>query len=252
MKVKPGELAKVLTVSPSVISMAISRETLNKTLEGQIDLDDSKNHAWICKKLNKQGCVVPVDISTLFKATPLTVNDNNAQQNLAKKTTPDKVQDDNNEPSEAAIELKRQSKIISELSLRTDKAKASDAENKAELSALKIKEQSRELIQINPLARLLFHILSAQRTQLINMMSNLAQVNLDDIKSALINDLPKKEKLNDAEIRSKMQERWLDELSKILKNTDLELKNKIRQIKKKPNIIETEIVPETDNVNISG
>ena len=153
---------------------------------------------------------------------------------------------------EIAERSAERSKELAELSLRDARAKTKDTENKAELSRLKIEEQSRELIKINPLARLLFYIVSALRTQIINIMPNLAQVVLDDIKSALINDLPKEKKITDAEIRLKMQERWLNEITKIFKNTDSELKNKIRQIKKKPDITEIKVEPEAENAGISN
>jgi hypothetical protein len=233
--------------------MAVKRGSLNKTLAGLIDLDDAVNHAWFLKRLikqcKKQGCEVP-EFSTLFEATPITDIKNNATQNNnnnSHKTKQFELDSEEKTPDEIAQAAA--SKEITATQRRFDNAKASDFENKAEISNLKLLELKRELIQINPLARLLFYILSAQRTQEINMMSNLSQIVLDDIKTALINDLPKEKKLTDAEIRVNIQDRWLKEHSKIYKNIDSELKNKIRQMKNKPNILEPKKVSEANNAD---
>ena len=75
MKVKYIEVARLLKKPAGTISMAVARGKLNKTLDNRIDLDDATNHAWITKRLAKQGCEIPQEISTLFEATPITENE---------------------------------------------------------------------------------------------------------------------------------------------------------------------------------
>ena len=237
MKVKYIQVARLLNIPAGTISMALKRGSLNKTLDGRIDLDDVINHAWICKRLLKlpqyaqQGCEIPQDISALFKATPITENEKNKNKNGVIKAPPEPLEippdeSDTPAPDDPAAAARNKNAIeMTETQRTKDKANAELAVAKAELEKVKVAEARRELIKIKPYARLLFNIVSASRIQIDNAIPNAAQKLLDDIKSAL------KDNKTDTEIIMMIQDAWRAELNPIYISIDRELKSKIRQAK---------------------
>lgn len=237
MKVKYIEVARLLKKPAGTISMAVARGKLNKTLDNRIDLDDATNHAWICKRLAKQGCEIPQEISALFQATPITENEKSkgnveaikppasAAKGGGAASVP--VPPDGAEVAPVEVdptEAKAARDVITNARVK-ENALTESAVAKAEQEKIKAAEARKELIRINPFGRLLFNVKSAERTQVSNAIPNIAQLTLDDIKSAL-ND-----KKSDTEIIMQMQERWKIELNKIYVAIDRELKSKIRQAK---------------------
>jgi phage terminase Nu1 subunit (DNA packaging protein) len=246
MKVKPVDLARVLKKTQAAISLAASRGKLNKTLDGLIDLDDAINHNWIVKRLSKlpnykqQGCEIPQKISALFEATPLTANEKskgNAEATPPPAPTAPDAAVSAPEPDE--VERDRAARLIADTQRTLDKAKAEEAKAKAEIAQIKAANMRRELIQINPFARLLFNILAAVRTKILSAVPNIAQRMLDEIKSALTDEK------TDTEILMLIKDIWHDELAKIFTEGDKEMKNKVRQAKNDLAVLddeETEIV----------
>lgn len=232
MKVKPSELASKLTMTPAAITMAVTRGKLNKTLDGLIDLDDSINHAWIIKRLTKQGCEIPQKISALFKATPLTEDGKSDKKNNGGQQAPAEGGDRLPESAEDNAERERQAaaKQISRNQLIIESSKAREAKSRAAISEMKEAHMRRELIQINPFARFLFNIRSAERSRILNAVPNIAQLVMDEIKSAL------NENKSDTEILMQIKKTWQGELSIIYEAADRELKSKIRQARDKLSI----------------
>ena len=246
MRVKFSLLAKVLGYSPAAITLAVKRDSLNKTVDKQIDLDDLKNRAWITKKLISQGCEIPQDFYSIFKATPITENEKSDSKNNgnnepdtppvsaqpAPPAPPEHGEDEPGETSQNAlgamseIELRELQKHVSETARTLGQAKADKAVADASAALTKAANLRRSLIEVNPLARLLFGIVSAQRTQVNNLLPNLAQNMLDEIKNALAEDKPT------SEILMMIRELWNKDLSKIYKSIDKELKYRIRKAKK--------------------
>jgi hypothetical protein len=292
VKINPGQLATVLELSPSAISMAIKRDSLNKTVSDEIDLDDLKNHTWITRrvdKLRRKGREIPQDIKILFLATPITDDKKSNQKNDVNNQSkvppaPGGNSADNGAgthevsaseadepPSEGKVdpaEAERQRVAIesSQVSRDLDKAKLDEARSKADISKIKVSEMRRELIRVNPFGRMLFNIKAAERTQVLNAIPNIAQHIVDEIKSALKENIPDFESLIEIEtdicdlkdecpngiLIKNLQAEWQNylkeqaassalimiiqklcqkELSKIFESTDKELKNKIRQAK---------------------
>lgn len=227
MKVKPSQLSNVLGFSPAAISMAIKRDQLNKTLDGQIDLDDQKNYLWITKRLAKQGCQVPHKISALFQATPITDSEkseeknNNQNKELIEEENSDKV---NNDQEEITFKSVLQKEAIETQRLK-EKAQAEKATEQAAQEKIKTSLMRKELIKINPYARLLVNIVAAERNKILNMLPSIAQQVLDSNKTAISSG-----KI-DTQITFDMVNIWQLELEKIYKDTDRELKNKVRQAK---------------------
>lgn len=269
MKVNPGQLATVLELSPSAISMAIKRDSLHKTVSDEIDLDDLKNHTWITRradKLRRKGREIPQDIKILFLATPITDDEKNNQKNNVNnqakiplvrggdgadngagthEVAADKADEPPPEgevdPTEA--ERKRVAIESSQVSRDLDKAKLADAQAKASISEINAAEKRRKLIKINPFGRMLFNIKSAERSQVLNAIPNIAQLILDEIKSAL-ND-----STHDAETLMTIQKLWKSEISKIYKATDRELSAKLRQAKNQLIVTDDDNSIDIDAVN---
>ena len=235
MKVKPGKLSKVLGLTPAAITMALKRGSLNKTLDGLIDLEDRVNYNWIYIRLTKQGCEIPQKISTLFQATPITESEKGAENNNnlpAAQLAPETI--DNCSPviGPQEIEKSRAAKEITETQRKKDRSLSDKAFEQAAQEKIKTALMRRELIKINPFGRLLFNIKAAERTQILSAIPNISQQILDNIKSALT------ENKSDTEILFKLQADWQAALEKIFEAIDRELKNKIRQAKDKLMVID--------------
>lgn len=246
MKVRLIDLAKVLGYSSAAITLAVKRDKLNKAVGNMIDLDDLKNRAWITKRLIKQGCEIPQDINFLFLATPITENEkSNSKINGNNEPVPppirapeaspappqaaDVAPESTNENALGAMseaELRELQRHVSKTQRTLEQARADKAVADASSAQTKAANLRRSLIEVNPLARLLFGIVSAQRTQVNNLLPNLAQNMLDEIKNALAEEKPT------SEILMMIRELWNKDLSKIYKAIDKELKYRIRKAKK--------------------
>lgn len=248
MKVKPSALAIMLGMTPSSITMAVGRDSLNKTVAGLIDTDDLKNRDWITRRLAKQGREIPQDFCALFKATPVTENEKSESNNSSNKTpeppgqpaaqggqqplpqgqqaAPEGVQEG---IGDAEVDAEAQAKVdkqISQNALKLDTAKADKAFADARLAETKAANERRELIEINPLARLLFGVVAAQRTQSFNAIPNISSFMLDDIQSAWDSGKSR------TEILMQIQKTWQDELSVIYKAIDKELTYRVKKAKR--------------------
>lgn len=267
MLVKQNDLATMLGYTEAGVSLAVSRGKLIRRPDGYIDLKVEKNYTWLCNALSKQGREMPQEISALFKATPITENNNdknippdaNAQQGQEITGTADKeglpVVDSKGattsglnesgggsgdappplDPDFKTLSEDKQQKIsagVSESERFSKHYRALEAKEKYHTAQINNEEKRGSLIKINPLGRFLEAIVEGSRNQVLNSLTPLVTMSLNNIKSALLDiDENGKRNIEDSQIILEETKQWQEALEKIFNNTDKDLVSRIRQMK---------------------
>lgn len=267
MLVKQNDLATMLGYTEAGISLAVSRGKLIRREDGYIDLKVEMNYNWLCNAISKQGREMPQEISALFKAPPITENDNQ------KKSTPNAsaVQGQGiagNADGEGlrgigpedviALELNETGGLNSDTPPLIDpdfKTLSEDEQNaiaagvsqserfgkhykalteKERYLTAQIKNEELQglLIKINPLGRFLEAIIEGSRNQVLNSITPLVTTSLDNMKNALLDiDKDGKRNIEDSQIILEETKQWQEAFEIIFTNTDKDLISRIRQMK---------------------
>ena len=231
MLVKQKELADMLDYTEGGVSLAVKRNKITRTPDGYIDLSIGKNYDWVCDCLAKQGRDITQDKKFLSRLRPITENEiqeKSAPAHADKKQAQNVLQNGTdqgeNHPALSPEQIQR-SKNMSKSEEEIKHWRARNEKEKFEGSRITNLQKRGELIKINPYAKFLESILSGNRTQILNSIRTLSTGTVDIVKTSL-----GKEDL-DAQIILKVADYWTEEIEKIYKSSDSDLKARIRQIK---------------------